>query len=432
LLRHARLAPVQLQKQAHRLARKVGLSAAPAVYLVPGRLSPLLWSCFGAPRLVLPAALLEQIDDDQRATLILHELAHLRRRDHWVRALEFVTMCLYWWNPVVWFARRELREAEEQCCDAWVVSALPQANRTYATALVETIDFLSAAPATVPLLASGVGPISDLKRRLTMIMRGTTPRTLSWRGVLVVCGLGAFLLPLLPALVQAQDKKEVAEEPRAAAAGDDYLEMVAELEAALAADPNQEELQKLKAQLEQKVQEIRETEAKMRAVREALRQLERGKTSAADSKATIRLLVHANKGGVAEEIILRQADGKWVVVDPKTVKGEKLHTISVTAGSSDRVYRLTTATGKTTTTDPAKARIDELERKLEKVMKLMEQMRQQMQPRPPAINRGVFQQNGPEVPQGFGAAFVPAAPVFPVQPPAPVAPVRQGAPLNQP
>ena len=73
-----------------------------------------------------------------------------------------------------------------------------ESNRTYATALVETIEFLSAAPARVPLLASGVGPIADLNRRLTMIMRGTTPRKLGWHGVLVVVGFGAFLLPLLP------------------------------------------------------------------------------------------------------------------------------------------------------------------------------------------------------------------------------------------
>ena len=71
-------------------------------------------------------------------------------------------MGLYWWHPVVWYARRELREAEEQCCDAWVVATLPGAGRAYASALLDTLDFLSAAPPAVPLLASGLGQVSDL------------------------------------------------------------------------------------------------------------------------------------------------------------------------------------------------------------------------------------------------------------------------------
>src|SRR5262249_59208102 len=161
----------------------------------------------GRPLLLVPADLLAQLTREQQETLLAHELAHLRRRDHWVRALEFVTMGLYWWHPVVWYARRTLREAEEQCCDAWVVSLLPGAGKTYATALLETLDFLSDARPATPLLASGVGEVSDLKRRLTMIMCGNTPRALTWRGTLAVLALGLLALPLLPTLARAQTKE---------------------------------------------------------------------------------------------------------------------------------------------------------------------------------------------------------------------------------
>ena len=85
---------------------------------------------------------------------------------------------IYWWHPVAWFARRELREAEEQCCDAWVMATLPNAGRSYSLALMETLDFLAEPPVALPVLASGVGPVDDLKRRLKMILTGTTPRTL--------------------------------------------------------------------------------------------------------------------------------------------------------------------------------------------------------------------------------------------------------------
>ena len=144
--------------------------------------------------MLLPTGLFQRLPEEQQATLLLHELAHLKRGDHWVRLLEFLACGLYWWLPLVWYASRELREAEEQCCDAWVVSTLPESGRTYATALVETLDFLSEAPAAVPVLASGIGPVTDLKRRLIMIMRGTTPRSLTWCGCLAVLILGGVAI----------------------------------------------------------------------------------------------------------------------------------------------------------------------------------------------------------------------------------------------
>src|SRR5439155_859256 len=68
-------------------------------------------------------------------------LAHLLRRDHWVRVLEFVATCLFWWRPAVWLARRGIEAAEEECCDAWVVGGLAESPRRYAEALLASVDF---------------------------------------------------------------------------------------------------------------------------------------------------------------------------------------------------------------------------------------------------------------------------------------------------
>src|SRR5262249_54419472 len=190
------------QQEAEALAARLGLARCPRVCLVPGAVSPMLWALGGAARLLLPAELLPRLGAEQRATLLTHELAHLKRRDHWVRVLELVVLGLYWWFPLVWWARRELREAEEECCDAWVVWALPDSPRAYATALVETLDFLSGARPALPPAASGAGPLHLLRRRLTMIMRGTTPRALTGAGLLGLLGLGALLLPLVPSWAQ--------------------------------------------------------------------------------------------------------------------------------------------------------------------------------------------------------------------------------------
>jgi beta-lactamase regulating signal transducer with metallopeptidase domain len=207
-LKLARPAPPELRERVAELARRLKLKHVPATWIVPGRIAPMVWALGGPARLLLPAELFDRLDEEAADALLVHELAHLKRRDHRVRLLEMLALGLYWWCPVVWYARRELREAEEQCCDAWVVAILPGAGRAYATALLDTLDFLSAARAAAPPLASGIGQVADLKRRLTMIMRGDTPRALTWPASLVVLGLGALLLPMLPARAQDQPKQE--------------------------------------------------------------------------------------------------------------------------------------------------------------------------------------------------------------------------------
>lgn len=223
LLRFARPAPAWLREQVAALCEKLGLKQAPPIYLVPGRVPPMIWTTLFGPRLLLPAGLWEGLSLARRETLLVHELAHVRRRDHWVRGLELLVLGLYWWHPIIWIACRQMREAEEQCCDAWVVSTLQGSGRTYAEAILETLDFLAEAPTPTPLLASGVGPVADLKRRLTMIMRGTTPRAMTWRGLVAVLLVAGLLLPALPVWAQQGDKDS-------AAALKELREKLAELE----------------------------------------------------------------------------------------------------------------------------------------------------------------------------------------------------------
>ncbi len=200
LLRHTQPASAEVQAEAAALVRRLGCKDGPRVLLLPGALPPLLWSVGRCTCLVMPASLLERLDGEQRRALLAHELAHWRRHDHWVRYLELAALALYWWLPLAWWARRELRAAEEECCDAWVVWLLPQATRAYATALVETLDFLAQAPPALPATASGLGQFAQLRRRLTLILRGATPRALPLPGLLAVGGLALALLPVAPGL----------------------------------------------------------------------------------------------------------------------------------------------------------------------------------------------------------------------------------------
>jgi hypothetical protein len=132
-----------------------------------------------------------RLSPQQKNTLLAHEIAHYCRHDHWVRWFEVVTLGLYWWHPVAWLARRELQRAEELCCDAWVLWALPDAGQAYARAILETVDFLSADYLPAPALASGLGPVHPLERRFEMILhaRSTGRLNVFARSALVLLGL---------------------------------------------------------------------------------------------------------------------------------------------------------------------------------------------------------------------------------------------------
>ncbi len=206
MLADARAASWLEQEWVDDRARRMGLRRAPELLWAAGRISPMVWCIGPRPRLIVPEDLWKGLDGQQRSTLLAHELAHLRRGDHHVRLLEVLATALYWWHPLVWWLRGPLREAEEQCCDAWVVWALPEAVRSYAETLLDTLEFLSGSVRPEPLLASGLGKVPLLRRRLTMIMTGSSRHLPGLAGKLGLLAVAGVLLPIGATRAQKADE----------------------------------------------------------------------------------------------------------------------------------------------------------------------------------------------------------------------------------
>ena len=73
---------------------------------------------------------------DRRRAVILHELAHIARRDCLTQTLAFVACAMYWFHPAVWWVARRLRIERELACDDRVIAAGTQ-PREYAGHLLE-------------------------------------------------------------------------------------------------------------------------------------------------------------------------------------------------------------------------------------------------------------------------------------------------------
>jgi beta-lactamase regulating signal transducer with metallopeptidase domain len=236
LLTEARAASWLEQEWVDESGRRLGLRRTPDLWWVPGRLSPMIWFVGIRPRLILPEELWKRLDARQRSTLLAHELAHVRRGDHYIRLLEFLTTAVFWWHPLVWWMRGPLRDVEEQCCDAWVVWAFPDAARAYAETLLDTLEFLSTSSRPEPLLASGLGKVPHLRRRLTMIMTGTSFRVLGVRGTLGLLALAVVLLPVGATWAQKAEEPQVLEAKLIATEGQSVNSAVLELPAELTKD----------------------------------------------------------------------------------------------------------------------------------------------------------------------------------------------------
>jgi len=204
LFRHVGDAPPFLKDMTKTLCRKMGIRNTPEILVLPARISPAVWSLAGRPRILLPQELVACMRCERLETIIAHELAHVRRRDHFIRFLEFAAITVFWWNPMVWWVRRQLRELEEQCCDAIVVETVTDSVRDYAVALVETLEFLSKDSGPLPVGATAAKPGVSLSRRIEMLKTGSNARQLTRRGMLM-----AFCLLAVPmGLVFAEESPE--------------------------------------------------------------------------------------------------------------------------------------------------------------------------------------------------------------------------------
>jgi beta-lactamase regulating signal transducer with metallopeptidase domain/protein involved in polysaccharide export with SLBB domain len=198
-------APEELRELAEHVATRIGVSGGYRLRVTEGRLPPLVWP-IGRPTIVLSRPLVAELSPEETQTLLAHEFAHLRRKDHWVRWLELVAVTIYWWHPVAWWARTMIRRSEEDACDAWVVWAFPDGVRRYASALITAVEFVSTSRPAAPLVASRLDAGGQLKERIENVMSGNCHRRLSWPIRLTILLLALFILPISLKHIHAQDE----------------------------------------------------------------------------------------------------------------------------------------------------------------------------------------------------------------------------------
>ena len=203
LVRHAEPAPQWMQDVAFLASQRWDVKRVPSVRIVNGTISPFLWASSRGPLIVLPRQLMTAVEPEGTRLIIQHEMSHYARRDHWTNTFATILAILFWWNPVVWWARRELRIHQESCCDGMVLAQDISQRVRYAETLLKAVDFVASNDATCPSPATTFGSCDTLTRRVEMIVsQSPIPIKSHWvRACVLVCGL--VVLPF--GMTNAQD-----------------------------------------------------------------------------------------------------------------------------------------------------------------------------------------------------------------------------------
>lgn len=147
--------------------------------------------------IVIPPAADEWTEDRRRAVL-LHELAHVARRDCLTQTMAAIVCAFYWAHPGVWWATRRLRIEGELACDDLVLAAGAEA-RDYAGHLLEIARSYRVAPA----IALGMARTSQLEGRLLAVMDASRNRSVLRRAGQMVAATAALALLVPIATVRA-------------------------------------------------------------------------------------------------------------------------------------------------------------------------------------------------------------------------------------
>jgi len=248
LRKESEVAPQELQTLAARIANRLSLKTVPTIYTTSAHLSPMVWWIGGKVRVVIPAALPDQMDTRQFQWILAHELAHVRRRDYLVRWIEWLACVCFWWNPVVWWARYNLRANEELCCDALVVSSLKPKPQTYADSLLKAVEYLACPVHRLPAMASEINSGGSLERRFKMIVSDKLYRSSSrWlQACVLLCALVVLPLSFACQKDAVTEPAELTEEANLNIAADparvpDYEAVAARIRAAVEAGEITEE-----------------------------------------------------------------------------------------------------------------------------------------------------------------------------------------------
>ncbi|HNY39735.1 MAG TPA: M56 family metallopeptidase, partial [Bryobacteraceae bacterium] len=148
------------------------------------------------PVILVPASAIARLSPAEMEAVLVHELAHIVRRDYLVNLIQTVVESLLFYHPAVWWVSRRIRQEREHCCDDIAVKVCGD-RRRYSRALLKLEETRPA----FAMAATAGGMKMRITRLLGYPVEGSTwgPGVAATGAILLLGGLIWASQPPVPA-----------------------------------------------------------------------------------------------------------------------------------------------------------------------------------------------------------------------------------------
>ena len=177
----------EVRRLYHRCLEEMGIHRDIPVYSTAFLKSPIIVGLL-KPCIYLPIHLISDYDESDMRYMLLHELQHYKHHDAIANYLMNLAGVVYWFNPLVWYALKEMRNDREVACDTSVLKMLEEdAYEDYGNTLINFAEKVSLTP--FPFAAGLGGNMEQMKRRIINIASYKKPTFMKR-----IKGMTAFML----------------------------------------------------------------------------------------------------------------------------------------------------------------------------------------------------------------------------------------------
>lgn len=157
----------EVRRLYHHCLEEMGIHRDIPVYSTAFLKSPIIVGLL-KPCIYLPIHLISDYNESDMQYMLLHELQHYKHHDAIASYLMNLAGVVYWFNPLVWYALKEMRNDREVACDTSVLKMLEEdAYEDYGNTLINFAEKVSLTP--FPFAAGLGGNMKQMKRRIINI-----------------------------------------------------------------------------------------------------------------------------------------------------------------------------------------------------------------------------------------------------------------------
>ncbi|MBP2633412.1 MAG: Beta-lactamase [Firmicutes bacterium] len=119
--------------------------------------------------IILPIESIRNLSNEELRFILLHELAHFKRKDLYINWVTVFLQIMHWFNPFIWYAFYQMRQDREVACDAYVLSMLKFSEyKSYGAAIIAFLE-KNSSPIYDYTIARLAGGKDHIKKRMAMI-----------------------------------------------------------------------------------------------------------------------------------------------------------------------------------------------------------------------------------------------------------------------